>query len=63
MAAVTICSDLGATQNKVHHCFHCWAILSKFLNQYSVDGQNKPSLLFGLRPHLHGRPLDTHNEF
>ena len=26
MAAVTICSDLGAPQNKVFHCFHCFSI-------------------------------------
>ena len=26
MAAVTICSDLGAPKNKVWHCFHCFAI-------------------------------------
>ena len=24
MAAVTICSDFGAPQNKVWHCFHCF---------------------------------------
>ena len=24
MAAVTICSDIGAPQNKVCHCFHCF---------------------------------------
>ena len=24
MAAVTICSDFGASQNKVCHCFHCF---------------------------------------
>jgi len=23
MAAITICSDFGAPQNKVSHCFHC----------------------------------------
>ena len=23
MAAVTICSDFGAQENKVCHCFHC----------------------------------------
>ena len=28
MAAVTICSDFGASQNKVCHCFHC---LFKFI--------------------------------
>ena len=26
MAAVTICSDFGAAQNKVSHCFHCFPI-------------------------------------
>ena len=26
MAAVTICSDLGAQNNKVCHCFHCFPI-------------------------------------
>ena len=26
MAAVTICSDFGAQQNKVSHCFHCFPI-------------------------------------
>ena len=24
MAAVTICSDFGAQENKVSHCFHCF---------------------------------------
>ena len=27
MAAVTICSDFGAQNNKVSHCFHCFPIL------------------------------------
>ena len=26
MAAITICSDFGAPQNKVSHCFHCFSI-------------------------------------
>ena len=26
MATVTICSDVGAQENKVCHCFHCFAI-------------------------------------
>ena len=26
MAAITICSDFGAPQNKVYHCFHCFPI-------------------------------------
>ena len=25
-AAVTICSDFGAQENKVSHCFHCFLI-------------------------------------
>ena len=28
MAAVTICSDFGAQNNKVWHCFHCFPIYS-----------------------------------
>ena len=26
MAAVTICSDFGAKENKIFHCFHCYPI-------------------------------------
>ena len=26
MAAVTVCSDFGASQNKISHCFHCFPI-------------------------------------
>ena len=26
MAAVTICGDFGAQENKVSHCFHCFSI-------------------------------------
>ena len=26
MAAVTICSDFGAQENKVSHCFHCFFV-------------------------------------
>ena len=26
MAAITICSDFGAPENKVRHCFHCFPI-------------------------------------
>ena len=28
MAAVTICSDFGAPQNKIYHCFHCFPSIS-----------------------------------
>ena len=27
MAIVTICSDFGAQENKVCHCFHCFPII------------------------------------
>ena len=30
MAAVTICSDFGAQENKVCHCFHCFPIYLPF---------------------------------
>ena len=36
MAAVTICSDLGAPQNKVCHCFHCFLII--FHEMMGLDG-------------------------
>ena len=26
MAAITICSDFGASKNKIWHCFHCFPI-------------------------------------
>ena len=26
MAAVTVCNDFGAQENKVCHCFHCFPI-------------------------------------
>ena len=26
MAAVTLCSDFGAQENKIYHCFHCFSI-------------------------------------
>ena len=30
MAAITICSDFGAPQNKVCHCFHCFRMYSSW---------------------------------
>ena len=32
MAAVTICSDFGAPQNKVWHCFHCSPISNEVIS-------------------------------
>ena len=34
MAAITICSDFGAPQNKVSHCFYCFPITS-----WQIDGE------------------------
>ena len=42
MAATTICSDFGAPQNKVCHCFHCfpiyfpWSDRTRQWTQYSL---------------------------
>ena len=33
MAAVTICSDFGAQENKVCQCFHCFPIYMKCWDQ------------------------------
>ena len=41
MAAVTICSDLGAPPNKVCHCFHCFPIYLP-----GSDGDRMPWSLF-----------------
>ena len=41
MAAVTICSDFGAPQNKVCHCFHCFPIYFPW-----SDGTRCHDLLF-----------------
>ena len=41
MAAVTICSDFGAPQNKVSHCFHCFPIyLPRSDRTFSKPGFN-----------------------
>ena len=38
MAAVTICSDIGAPKNKVCHCFHCFSILREMKPAYLLGG-------------------------
>ena len=43
MAAVTICSDFGAQENKISHCFHCFPIsysLFKLMSTASVIPSN-----------------------
>ena len=41
MAAATICSDFGALQNKVCHCFHCFPSIS-----HEVMGPDAMILVF-----------------
>ena len=41
MAAVTICSDFGAKENKVCHCFHCFPIIC-----HEVMGPDATILVF-----------------
>ena len=38
MAAITICSDFGAPQNKVSHCFHCFR---PSINLIEVPGKDQ----------------------
>ena len=44
MAAVTICSDFGAPQNKLWHCFHCFPSIS-----HEVMGPDAMILVFWIR--------------
>ena len=43
MAAVTICSDFGAPQNKICHCFYCFPIYFTYSNvqEKKKDLQNQ----------------------
>ena len=41
MAAVIICSDLGAPPNKISHCFHCFPSIC-----YEVMGLDAMILVF-----------------
>ena len=50
MAAVIICSDFGAPQNKICHCFHCFQCISVKVELFTLS----PSRLFIVRNHLVG---------
>ena len=50
MAAVTICSDFGAPQNKICHCFHCFQCISVKVELFTLS----PSRLLIVRNHLVG---------
>ena len=38
MATITICSDFGAQDNKIHHCFHFFPIYLPWSNVGSLEG-------------------------
>ena len=46
MAAVTICSDFGANENKICHCFCCFPSIC-----HEVMGQDVMILVFWMNPH------------
>ena len=56
IAAVTICSDFGAQNNKVSHCFHCFPIYSPWSDETGCHGYGP--WLFYLRA-IHSGHLST----
>ena len=52
MASVTICSDLGAPQNKVCHCFHCFPIYLPW-----SDGPEAMILIFWMLGYTYYCPI------
>ena len=46
MAAITICSDFGAPQNKVWHCFHCFPISHEVMGPDAMIWSNDLILHF-----------------
>ena len=53
MAAVTICSDFGAPQNKVSHCFHCFSIYLPWNNGtgcHDLSFLNFKPIFFNFKP-------------
>ena len=41
MAAVTICSDFGGQKNKFCHCFHCFPIYLKEIEENNRMGKTR----------------------
>ena len=41
MAAITICSNFGAPENKVWHCFHCFPIYFRIFHIFLWSTQSK----------------------
>ena len=52
MAAVTICSDFGAWENKIYHCFHIFPSIS-----HEVMGPGTRILIFLVSSQLFHSPL------
>ena len=46
MAAIIICSDFGASQNKVLHCFHCFPIKKKKNYRVRILSQDYTFVVF-----------------
>ena len=44
MAAVTICSDFGAQENKACHCFHCFPINLPWRSNQSILKEISPGI-------------------
>ena len=41
MAEVTICSDFGAQENKVYHCFYCFPIYLRLSERMKVKEESE----------------------
>ena len=50
MAAVTICSDFGALQNKVCHCFHCFPIYLPWSDGTGPDAMTLVFWMLSFKP-------------
>ena len=50
MAAVTICSDFGAPQNKIWHCFHCFPIYFSWWGMMGPDAMIFVFWLLSFKP-------------
>ena len=44
MTAVTICCDLGAQENKICHCFHCFPIYAEYIMLNAWLDESQPGI-------------------
>ena len=61
MAAVTICSDFGAPQNKISHCFHCFPIYLPWSD--ALDAMILVSECWVLSPRFHSQESSPAPQF